>query len=118
MYRLPLPDASFDVAVLQMVLHHAEDPERVLDEAARLLRPGGRLIVIDLAGHRRTEVVERLAHRWPGFGDDTMQRWLASAGLLPGQKLSVPGVQDLPVRIWCATRSEAAVATRVAELTM
>ncbi len=74
--------------------------------------------MIDLAGHRRTEMAERLAHRWPGFGDDTMQRWLASAGLLPGEKLSIPGVQDLPVRIWSATRSEAAVATRVAELTM
>ena len=49
MYRLPLADASFDVAVLQMVLHYAEDPAGVLAEAARVLRPGGRLIVIDLA---------------------------------------------------------------------
>ena len=52
MYRLPLPDASFDLAVLQMVLHYAEDPAGVLAEAARVLRPGGRLIVIDLARAR------------------------------------------------------------------
>ena len=49
MYRLPLPDAGFDVAVLQMVLHYAEDPAGVLAEAARVLRPGGTLIVVDLA---------------------------------------------------------------------
>ena len=49
MYRLPLAEASFDIAVMQMVLHYAEDPPGVLAEVARVLRPGGRLIVIDLA---------------------------------------------------------------------
>ena len=51
MYRLPLPDAGFDVVVLQMVLHYAEDPAAALAEAARVLRPGGRLLVVDLAAH-------------------------------------------------------------------
>src|SRR6202789_2503883 len=51
MYRLPLADASFDTAVLQMVLHYAEDPAGVLGEAARVLRPHWRLVVIDLAPH-------------------------------------------------------------------
>ena len=64
----------------------------MLAEAARLLRPGGRLIVVDLAGASAgPRWLERLAHRWPGFGDETMQRWLAVAGLLPGQKLAVTG---------------------------
>ncbi|HEX5327131.1 MAG TPA: metalloregulator ArsR/SmtB family transcription factor [Acetobacteraceae bacterium] len=116
MYRLPLPDSGFDLAVLQMVLHHADDPERVLLEAARTLSAGGRLIVIDLASHHRTEVVERLAHRWPGFGDDLMHRWLTSAGLSPGQQLSIPGAAALPVRIWCATRTETAPVARRVEL--
>src|SRR5580700_3089603 len=67
MYRLPLADASFDLAVLQMVLHHAEDPAGALAETARVLRPGGTAIVIELAAHDRRDVTARLAHRWPGF---------------------------------------------------
>ena len=116
MYRLPLADGSFDIAVLQMVLHHAEDPERVLSEAARLLRSAGRLIVVDLAPHRRSELVERLAHRWPGFGDEMMHRWLTACGLSPGSPATVPGPNELPVRMWTATRTEVAPAARVAEL--
>ncbi|MGH7155235.1 MAG: ArsR/SmtB family transcription factor [Acetobacteraceae bacterium] len=116
MYRLPLPDAGFDTAVLQMVLHHADQPESVLAEAARVLRPGGRLIVIDLAGHRRDDVVRKLAHRWSGFGDDDMHRWLTGVGVAPGQALAVPGGTDLPIRIWSAVRTEAAPASHRVEL--
>ena len=58
---------AFDLAVLQMVLHYAEDPPGALAEAARVLRPGGRLIVIDLAAHGRDDLLTRLAHRWPGL---------------------------------------------------
>ena len=102
MYRLPLPAGGFDLAVLQMVLHYAEEPDRVLAEAARVLRPGGRLIVVDLAPHRRADVMERLAHRWPGFGDDALARMFAAAGLVPGAPLVIPG--PLAVRLWCAVR--------------
>jgi ubiquinone/menaquinone biosynthesis C-methylase UbiE len=73
MYRLPLSDAGFDIALLHMVLHYAEQPEFVLAEAARVLRPGGRLIVVDLAAHRDTDIAARLAHRWPGFSDEAMR---------------------------------------------
>ena len=58
---------------MQMVLHYAEDPPGVLAEVARVLRPGGRLIVIDLAQHDRDDLLTRLAHRWPGFSDDAMR---------------------------------------------
>ena len=103
MYRLPLEDAGFDVGVLQMVLHYAEQPDAALAEAARVLRPGGELVVVDLARHERRDVVERLAHRWPGFTDETMSRLLAEAGLRAGTPVAV---QDgaLPVRLWPATR--------------
>lgn len=116
MYRLPLSDASFDTAVLQMVLHHADQPESVLAEAARVLRPGGRLIVIDLSGHRREDVVRKLAHRWSGFGDDDMHRWLSGVGVTPGQTLTVPGGTDLPIRIWSEVRTEAAPTLNRVEL--
>jgi ArsR family transcriptional regulator len=101
MYRLPLSDASFDTAVLQMVLHYAEDPAAALAEAARVLRPGGMLLVVDLLPHDRSELTERLAHRWPGFDDATMARLMATAGLAHGSPLIVPG--ELAVGLWPAT---------------
>ena len=102
MYRLPLADASFDIAVLQMVLHYAEDPAGVLAEAARVLRPDGRLIVIDLAQHGRDDIVAKLAHRWPGFSDTAMAELLAEAGLAGDAPVVVPG--PLEVRIWPAIK--------------
>ena len=77
MYRLPLPDCAFDVVALQMVLHYAEDPAAALAEAARVLRPGGLLLVADLAAHERGELLEEHAHRWPGFDDAALAGWLA-----------------------------------------
>ena len=102
MYRLPLSDGAFDLAILQMVLHYAEDPAEVLAEAARVLSPEGRLVIVDLARHRRRKTAERLAHRWPGFTDEEMGRWLHAAGLHPGPATAVSG--PLPVRLWPALR--------------
>jgi ubiquinone/menaquinone biosynthesis C-methylase UbiE/DNA-binding transcriptional ArsR family regulator len=102
MYRLPLADGSFDTAVLQMVLHFAEDPAGVVAEATRVLRPGGRLIVIDLVPHGRDDLIARRAHRWPGFSDAAIHQLLANAMLDPGDAVTIPGPLD--VRIWCATR--------------
>jgi ubiquinone/menaquinone biosynthesis C-methylase UbiE len=103
MYRLPIEDAGFDIGVMQMVLHYAEQPGAVLAEAARVLRPGGALVVVDLARHGRQDVVERLAHRWPGFTDETIHNLLAEVGLRAGTPVSVPD-GALPVRLWPATR--------------
>ena len=99
MYRLPLAQ-RFDIVVLQMVLHYAEDPAAALAEASRVLAPGGRLIVVDLAAHGRTDLSERLAHRWPGFTDAAMAGLLQAPGLLPAPPISVPGPLD--VRLWPA----------------
>ena len=111
MYRLPMPDGAFDTAVLQMVLHYAEDPAAALAEAARVLRPGGLLLVVDLLRHDRTAVMERLAHRWPGFDDASLAGLMAKAGLQPGAPVTVPG--PLPVRIWPATPVAAIVLPRL-----
>jgi ArsR family transcriptional regulator len=102
MYRLPLPDASFDAAILQMVLHYAEDPASALAEAARVVRPGGSLLIVDLAPHDQGEGIDRLAHRWPGFSDATIHAFLAGAGLEPGHVVGIPG--PFEVRLWSATR--------------
>lgn len=100
MYRLPLA-GRFDLVVLQMVLHYAEDPAAVLAEAARTLAPGGQLVVVELAAHGRTALSDRLAHRWPGFTDDAMHALLAGAGLRPADPATVPGAID--IRLWPAT---------------
>jgi len=110
MYRLPLADASIDAVVLQMVLHYAEQPEGVIAEAARVLRPGGVLLVIDLVAHTRTDLTARLAHRWPGFSNDTLQRLMSGAGVDPGHAVAVPGT--LSVGIWPGTRGTATPSTR------
>jgi ubiquinone/menaquinone biosynthesis C-methylase UbiE len=114
MYRLPLADASFDVAVMQMILHYAEDPAGVLAEAARVLAPGGLLIVIDLAAHDRADLTTRLAHRWPGFADIAMRALLTGAGLQPGEAVAIPG--PLEIRLWSASVSAEASAVRASEL--
>jgi ArsR family transcriptional regulator len=103
MYRLQLPESSFDLAVMQMVLHYAEDPPGVLAEVSRALRPGGRLIVVDLAEHGRDDLLTRLAHRWPGFSDDAMRGLLEGAGMQQGVPLTIDG--PLAIRLWPATRA-------------
>ncbi len=104
MYRLGFADGAFDAAVLQMVLHHAEDPALVLAEAARMLRPGGRLVVVELALHERADIQARLAHRWPGFAAADMARMLHGAGLIPAAPTTVAGPLD--TCIWAATKPD------------
>jgi SAM-dependent methyltransferase len=79
--RLPIRDASVDVALLSQALHHAGDPGRAVAEAARILVPGGRLLVLDLREHDQAWVRERLGDRWLGFPDDRLEQLLRDAGL-------------------------------------
>lgn len=77
---LPLEDGSLDVALLGLVLHHVADPERALAEAARVLRIGGRLLVVDMVAHGREEYRERMGHVWQGFERARLEAWLRAAG--------------------------------------
>ena len=80
--RLPLRDAAVDVAILSQALHHAADPAKALAEAARVVTPGGRVLVLDLREHDQHWVTERLGDRWPGFADETLRKLMKSAGLI------------------------------------
>lgn len=100
---LPFPARHFDTVLLHQVLHFAQDPLRALKEAARVMRPGGRLAVIDLAKHDREELRQRHAHARLGFSDNTMRLLLAEAGFEPRPPVTVPG-HELTVNIWTARR--------------
>ena len=102
MYRLPLADSSQDVAALQMVLHYAEEPAAAIAEAARVLRPDGMLLVIDLAPHSLAELAARHAHRWAGFDDSAIGEWLLGAGCALREARTIPG--RIAVRLWAAQR--------------
>jgi ArsR family transcriptional regulator len=79
--RLPLESASVDIALLSQALHHAADPARALAEAVRVVRPSGRVLVLDLRAHEETWVREKLGDRQLGFSDEQLERLLIEAGL-------------------------------------
>jgi len=81
MEKLPLEDASVDVALLSQALHHAAHPARAVAEAARIVRPGGRVLVLDLREHDQEWVRERVGDRWLGFSDAELEQLLTEAGL-------------------------------------
>lgn len=115
LYRLPLADATFDVVALQMVLHYADDPAAAIAEAARVLRPDGLLIIVDLAPHQRGELLIKHAHRWPGFDDAALAGWLGSAGCAALAPVSIAG--PLEVRLWPARRVPGMATSAVPALT-
>jgi ubiquinone/menaquinone biosynthesis C-methylase UbiE len=80
-YDLSLPRDSFDVIIIHQVLHYLDDGARAIREAARVLAPSGRLLIVDFAPHELEFLREEHAHRRLGFAPDTMSQWLAAAGL-------------------------------------
>jgi ubiquinone/menaquinone biosynthesis C-methylase UbiE len=79
--RLPIEGDSLDVAVFLLVLHHLPDPAVALGEAARVLRPQGKLLIVDMVPHQREEYKQQMGHVWLGFSEEQMQKYLNDAGL-------------------------------------
>ena len=86
--KLPLKDASVDVALLSQALHHATEPAAALREAARIVRPGGRVLLLELRRHEESWVRERLGDKWLGFEEGELRSMMESAGLT-GVRISV-----------------------------
>ena len=99
MYALPLADQSADSIIIHQVLHYAHSPAAAIAEAARVLTPGGTLLVVDFAAHEREELRDRDAHIRLGFEDDVMTGWFSSAGLEIDQVRHLKG-GELTVTLW------------------
>jgi ArsR family transcriptional regulator len=80
MEEVPIDDASVDLVFFSQSLHHALHPARAIHEAARILQPGGRIVILDLARHRFEEARELYADEWLGFSEAELEAMLEKAG--------------------------------------
>lgn len=87
---LPIRDGELDAATLVLALHHASEPQLVLGEARRVLKAGGRLLVVDMLPHDREEFRLRMGHIRLGFSPEQIERWLAASGLEDARVVPLP----------------------------
>lgn len=106
--QLPIGDGEADCAMLLLVLHYVVDPGMVLAEAARVLKPGGRLLVVDMMPHDREELQDSMGHLWLGFSIEQTQAWLQAAGF--------GALQVLPLPVDARARGPALFAARATKL--
>ncbi|KHL24781.1 ArsR family transcriptional regulator [Croceibacterium mercuriale] len=106
MYALPMEDGTFDTVILHQVLHYAHHPEAAIAEAARVLAPGGTMVIADMASHEREDLRRRFAHARLGFTDRAVLDWLGEHGLEARVVAHLAG--ELTISVWAATRPAAA----------
>ncbi len=108
LYALPMADGEANVAIIHHVLHFAQQPGAAIAEAARVLGPGGRLLIADFAPHDREELRTRAAHVRLGFADEQVAGWAEAAGLKMVRIETLVGGQ-LTVKLWLARKPAAAL---------
>jgi ubiquinone/menaquinone biosynthesis C-methylase UbiE len=119
-FDLAIPSDSFDVVIIHQVLHFLDDGARAIRDAARLLRPQGRLRVVDFAPHDYEFLREEHAHRRLGFANDTVTQWLEQAGLEPVLYRNLPPDQGsegkIAVSLWLGRDRRVALAASAREV--
>ena len=101
-----LPGQSADLVVVHQVLHYLSDPAAAVSEAARLVAPGGKLLIVDFAPHALEFLRSEHKHRRLGFSDEEMNRWLADGGLTGAEPIALaPDKEGLTVKIWTGKRA-------------
>ena len=80
MEALPIDDEQLDVAIVALVLHHVPEPARALAEMHRVLKRGGRVMIVDMLPHDRVEYQQQMGHVWLGFSEKTIKKFLEGAG--------------------------------------
>jgi len=105
-YAPPLEAGGADLVTIHQVLHFLSDPARALERAARLLKPGGRLLIVDFAPHDLEFLREQHAHRRLGFADDDIAEWCAAAGVDSPRitTLAPKRREELTVKIWAGEK--------------
>ncbi len=106
MYRLPIDDASVDLAIVHMVLHYSDDPAEVIREAARVLHADGRLVVIDFAAHNLEKLRSEFQHHRLGFTDDEIRKCFSSVRLQAEGDIEHLVGNPLTVGFWQARKVE------------
>ncbi len=96
---MPLDDGSADTVIIHQVLHYAHSPAAAIEEAARVLGPNGRLLIVDFAAHEREELRSTDAHIRLGFDDEAMAGWFKAAGLTVDHVEHLEG-GELTVTLW------------------
>ncbi len=91
---VPIADEELDAATLMLVLHHVADPAAALREAARVLKPGGRLLICDMLPHDREEYRHQMGHVWLGFEPDHLKGLLDDAGFSDTRVVALPSNHD------------------------
>jgi ArsR family transcriptional regulator len=102
MYRLPVESSSIDLTIVHMVLHYSDEPLEVIREAARVLRPRGRLLLVDFAAHAEEMLRDQFNHHRLGFSDDEIGNWFRQCGLDADIAAEQLAGSPLTVKFWQA----------------